>query len=168
MEVVHWLAKEALGGRSMQIHSDDMIYTGDREEVGYQFGGDGTSVRLLLRLSRVDEVWHYSSNTLRGTSLARGDHDEHLQKTVVDLVASALDNEDILVPNRRFKADRDFAVAELLQFDLGWCGSEAFANGSCQERVGGTREDFDAPHDDDLEANAISFHTPVTTVFQWA
>lgn len=33
-----------------------MVYTGDREEVGYQSCGDGTSVRLLLGLSRVEKV----------------------------------------------------------------------------------------------------------------
>ena len=44
VEIVYWLTKEALGGRSMKIDGDDMVYTGDREEIGYQSSGDGTPV----------------------------------------------------------------------------------------------------------------------------
>ena len=44
MKIVDRLAKEALCGRSMQVDGDDMIYTGNREEVGYQSSSDGTSV----------------------------------------------------------------------------------------------------------------------------
>ena len=55
--------------------------------------------------SLVESIVGLTGNTLRGTPLARGDHDKHFQKTVVDLVASALDDEDILVSDRRFKAD---------------------------------------------------------------
>lgn len=44
MEIVYGLAKEALGGRSMEVDGDDMIYAGDREEIGHQSCGDGASV----------------------------------------------------------------------------------------------------------------------------
>ena len=56
MQIVYWLAKEALGRRSMQIDGDDMIDAGNREEIGYQTCGDGASVGLLLRLSGVEKV----------------------------------------------------------------------------------------------------------------
>ena len=44
MKIVYWLTKKALGGRSVKIDGDDMVYTGDREEIGYQSSGDGTPV----------------------------------------------------------------------------------------------------------------------------
>lgn len=40
----------------MQVHGDDMIDAGDREQVGEHAGGNGTAMALLLGLARVGEI----------------------------------------------------------------------------------------------------------------
>lgn len=55
--------------------------------------------------SRAASIVGLTSNTLGGAAFARGDHNEHFHEAVIDMVASTLDNEDILVSDRGFKAD---------------------------------------------------------------
>lgn len=104
----------------MQVDGNDMIDAGNREEIGYQTCGDGASVGLFFRLSGVEKVWHHSSDALGGAALASRDHNEHFHKAIVNVVTTTLDDEDILVSDRRLKADRGFTVTKLLQLDIGW------------------------------------------------
>lgn len=67
------------------------------------------SVQLIPLAKPTDGL---TSNTLGGTSLARGDHDEHLHQAVIDIATTALNDEDILVSNRRRDTDRSLSIAE--------------------------------------------------------
>ena len=60
-----------------------------------------------------------TSNTFGGAALASRDHNEHFHKAIVNVVTSTLDDKDILVSDRRLKADRSFTVTKFLQLDIG-------------------------------------------------
>lgn len=106
-------------------------------------------------------------------AFAGGDHDQHLHDIVVDLVAAALDNEDVLVAyggfllpcqpashmppsERHTDLDRRLAIAKLLQLDLRALLAEAFAD--CVDQIGvrGPGEDARLPHDDAAGAVACA------------
>lgn len=61
-----------------------------------------------------------TSNTLGRAALAGRDHNKHFHEAVINLVASTLDNEDILVSDGGLDAHRSLTIAELLQLNFGW------------------------------------------------
>lgn len=66
-----------------------------------------------------------------GAAFAGRDHDEELHHAVVDLGAAALHDENILIPDRGIDANIGLAIAEFLQFALGWLSAQALADGFC-------------------------------------
>lgn len=80
------------------------------------------------------------------TTFAGRDHDEHLHKTVVNLVTTALYNKDILIADRGPELDRRLAVAEFGELAVGSLGPQPVAYSVNQQRMGGAREDLDSPH----------------------
>lgn len=81
-----------------------------------------------------------------GTTLAGRDHDEKLHDAVIDFLAAALDNEDILIASRGTQIDAGLAVAELGQLACGRLSPESVADGLGEKRVRGTGKDLDLPH----------------------
>ena len=61
-EVVHRNVKEALNLRSMQIHAQDAVAAGARDQVGHQFGGNWYAPLVLAILTRVTKVWNHRGN----------------------------------------------------------------------------------------------------------
>lgn len=56
------------------------------------------------------------------------DHNQKLHDAVVDFGTAALDNEDILVPNRDADVNAGLAVAEFLQFTFCWLCAQPLAD----------------------------------------
>ena len=55
-EIVNWTREEALHRIGMKIDCDDMGHASHVQKIGQHSRGDGSSVRLLLRLSGVREI----------------------------------------------------------------------------------------------------------------
>lgn len=98
------------------------------------------------RLEHQVDLRHYSGYGFCRTALACRDQNQHLHETVIDLLASALDDEYILVPNRSLDADRSFSIAEFFQVNFRFGGAQTFADCVDQKRMGGARENLDASH----------------------
>ena len=92
------------------------------------------------------DLRHYSSYGFCRTALACRDQNQHLHKTVIDLLASTLDDEDILIPDRSLDADGGLAIAEFFQVNFRFGGAQTFADCVDQVRMGGARENLDASH----------------------
>lgn len=65
MEIVDRTFEESLHLRSVKVNGDDMLDTSNVHEIGKHARRDSTSVRLLLRLSAVGEVWQNGCRGVR-------------------------------------------------------------------------------------------------------
>ena len=96
-------------------------------------------------MNRID-LRHDSCYGLCRATFACGDEDEQFHDTVINIAAPTLDNKDVLIPNRCLNANRGFAIAEFLQVNFRFRGSQTFTDSFDQERVRGPGENFDASH----------------------
>lgn len=98
----------------MKVHGDEMVATSRYEHVRDEFCGDGGSALVFLILTR---IWVTRNDgcdaTGRGGSTC-GYEDEKFHHVVVNVEATGLDDEDILVTNRLRNFDVDFAIGEAL------------------------------------------------------
>lgn len=95
-------------------------------------------------------------NRLCGTAFAGRDHDQEFHNTVIDLVASALDNVDILVTHGGANAHARLAIAELSQLSFRGDGTQALTNSFSEDGVGCPAENLDASHCGSLFESAIT------------
>lgn len=96
----------------MKVHGDDVIAPGHDEHVGYKLGGDWCAGLVLLVHACVRKARDDCCDPTCGRRLACRDEDEELHEVVVHVIATRLDDEDILVPNRFRYLDIDFSIGE--------------------------------------------------------
>lgn len=134
IQVIDGDVEESLDLGGMEIHGNNVVGTSNGEHVGDQLGSDGGARLVLLVLASIGEARNDGSDAAGRGSLAGIDHDQELHEVVVDLAASGLDNEDILVTDRLSDGDRGLLVGVLEDNDLGELGSET-ANGDDEECI---------------------------------
>lgn len=83
---------------------------------------------------------------LGGTAFAGRDHDEKLHDGIVDLLAAALHDEDILITDGGLDADGRLAVAELTEVALGRLSSKSLTDSIDKPWMRRAGEDLDPPH----------------------
>lgn len=98
----------------MQVHGDNMVAARHSEHVCDQLGRNGGAGFVLLVHPGVGEAWDDGRYPTRGRALAGRDEDEELHEVIVNVAASGLDDEDILVADGLGDLDVDFAIGELL------------------------------------------------------
>lgn len=98
----------------MEIHRDNVIAASNDEHVRDELGCDGRSRLVFLVYARVGEAGHDGGDAARGGGLARGDEDEELHEVVVDVAASGLEDEDVLLAHGLADLHARLAIGELL------------------------------------------------------
>lgn len=91
-------------------------------------------------------VGQRTSDRLRRAPFARGDHNQQLHDTVIDLGAATLNNKDILVPNRDADIHTGFAIAEFSKFAFAGKCSKTLADRIREGRMRGAREYLNTAH----------------------
>ena len=104
----------------MQVHRYDMVAARNDKHIRYKLRRNRGAALVLLVDARVGEAGDDGGDAAGAGGLAGGDEDEELHEVVVDVVAAALDDEDVFVSNRFGDFDVDFAIGEL--FDGAWYG----------------------------------------------
>lgn len=89
LEIVHGHIEETLDLAGMQIHSDDVLRTGDRQHVRDESRRNGSSALVLLVLSGIEEVGNDRGDAAGRSRLAGVDHDQQLHKVIVDVVGAS-------------------------------------------------------------------------------
>ncbi|KAG5459196.1 MAG: hypothetical protein BJ554DRAFT_428, partial [Olpidium bornovanus] len=99
VEVVDRNIEKALNLARVQVHRDDMIGTGNGEHVGDELSGYRSAGLVLLVLPRVREAGYNRGYAASRGGFAGVDHDQELHQVVVNLPASGLHYEHVLVSN---------------------------------------------------------------------
>jgi hypothetical protein len=99
IEIVHRDIEEALDLTCMQIHSDDVVASGDCEHVGHQLGGDWGTRAVLLIHAGVRKARNDRCNTPCAGALAGLNENEQLHEVIVHIPASGLEDEDVSIPD---------------------------------------------------------------------
>ena len=111
-QVIHRDIEEALNLCHMEVHAEDTVGTGDRDEIGHQLGGDRIAGLGLSILAGVAVVGNDGGDAAGGSALEGIDHDEQLHQIIIDGAAGGLDNEHIGAADRFLDGDGDFAIGK--------------------------------------------------------
>ena len=97
----------------MQVHRNDMITTRNSNHVGHELRCNWRPAFVLLVHARIGEARNDSCNPASGSSLARGDKNEELHKTIIRIPTPTLDDEDILFADGLADFHAGLTVGEL-------------------------------------------------------
>ena len=140
--MVHRNVEEALDCILVQVNGNEVIGTGDGNEVGNELCRDGLARGGLALLTGVAVVRDDSRNGAGACALGRIDHDEHFHERIVDVLAGdRLNNKDIGAAHRVEVTSVNLAIGKLLELHVAKRGPQLGCNLIGQTRVYRTRED---------------------------
>ena len=135
-QIVDRNIKEALNLRCMQIHRQNAVRTGDRDEVGNQLGGDGIAAFGLAVLPGIAEIRDDGRDAAGGGTTHRIDHDEQLHQAVIDRVAGGLNNKNVLAAYRFVNRNRALPVRKLGNAAVAGTDKQRGTDIFCQRGIG--------------------------------
>ena len=108
--MVHGEIEEALDLPRVQVHRDDPLRAGHRQQVGHELRGDRLPGQGLLVLARISVVGDDRGDALGRSPLQGVQHDELLHEGLVDWVGVGLDEEHVGPPHTLVRAEVDVLV----------------------------------------------------------
>lgn len=129
--------------RGVQVHGENSVRAGARQNIGNEFCRDGISGTGFSVLPRIAEVGNDRRDPARRRAARGVDHDQKFHQVVVDGRARGLDEEHVLSPDRFAKVHGDLSVAERADFDTAQNGFQFFRDGFRQRLVGVARKQLD-------------------------
>ena len=96
----------------MQIHGQDPVGTGRRDEIRNKLRRDRHTRLILSVLPSISEIGYDGRDAIGRGAFQGIDHDEQLHEGVVDRAAGGLHDVDIRTAHVFFNLDADFSVAE--------------------------------------------------------
>ncbi len=142
-EIVYRNIKKTLDLRCMEIHCENPVRPGGRNEIRHQFRGDGVTALGLAVLPRITEIRHDGGDPPGGRTAAGVDHDKKFHQIVVDRFAGRLDDKHIAPANRFLQGNGAFSVGELGNHRAAEIHKKIAADLIGKIRVGIAGEDFD-------------------------
>ena len=112
-EVVHRDIKKALNLRGVQVHGQNAVGTGDRNEVCYQFCGNRVTALGLAVLPGIAKIGDDRRNPPRRGAAHGVNHDQQFHQVVVNGVAGGLYDENILAADGLIYRNGALAVGKL-------------------------------------------------------
>lgn len=113
-QVIHWDVEEALNLACMQVHRDDMVAPGDDDHIRDELSGDGRTRLVFLVDACIRKTGYHRCNASGAGGLARRDEDEELHEVVVDVAATGLDDEHVLLAHGLADLHAGLAIRKLL------------------------------------------------------
>ncbi len=141
-QVVDRDVEEPLNLRRVQVHRQDPVGAGGRQEVGHQLGGDRHPRLVLLVLPPVAEVRHHGRDA-RGRGPAEGvQQDQQLHDVVVDRAAGRLHDEDVGAAHVLVDLAVVLPVGEVVERQLAQGDLQVVADFPREGRMGAAGEDL--------------------------
>ena len=143
-EVVHRDIKKTLNLRSVQVHGQNAVGTGDRNEVCYQFCGNRVTALGLAVLPGIAKIGDDRRNPPRRGAAHGVNHDQQFHQVVVNGVAGGLYDENILAADGFIHRNRTLAIGELGYGGIAGGGKKRRTDIFCQSgiRVAGKNCNF--------------------------
>ena len=136
------MSEEPLDLADVEVHADDPVHPGDRQQVGHQFRGDRDPGTILPILPRVAVVGDHRVDPGRRRPLERVHHDQEFHQVLVDGRRRGLDHESVRAADVVPDLEADLSVAKTVQRRLREGNAEVPRDRGRQVRIGRAPDDL--------------------------